>query len=249
MQPFTYLRPESVEEAVDVVTRNERATFVAGGSNLVDHLRLGIIAPDTVVDVSALALTDVESDADGALRIGAGVSNTDLATHPAVRRHHPVISRALVSGASGQIRNQATTAGNLLQRTRCVYFQDRSTPCNKRAPGSGCSADDEVAYTRWRRSRVGRRGRRRGGLRSSRRHAPSVTSTATTRRRERPPWPRLRRSLPWTSSPTIPSGRSSSSSRCTGSPESFACAACWASSPSAGWSIRGAPGHSWWAAW
>lgn len=148
MQPFTYLRPESPQAAVQAVVGSERAAYVAGGSNLVDHLRLGIIAPDTLVDVTALDLTYLEADADGALRIGAGVSNTDLAAHPVVRRHHPVITRALVAGASGQIRNQATVAGNLLQRTRCVYFQDRTTPCNKRVPGSGCSAADDAAYTR-----------------------------------------------------------------------------------------------------
>ncbi len=139
MRELTYLRAESPEQAVAAVAGDPEARFLAGGTNLVDHLKLGIDAPGTVVDVSRLSLDAVE-DVDGGLRIGANVRNSDLAAHARVREEWPVVARALLAGASGQIRNQATTGGNLLQRTRCVYFQDRTTPCNKREPGTGCSA-------------------------------------------------------------------------------------------------------------
>lgn len=143
MRELTYLRPGDAAEAVAAVAADPHARFLAGGTNLVDHLKLGVARPHTLVDVSRLPLTDVE-EADGpdgpVLRVGANVRNTDLAVHPLVRSLFPVVTRALLAGASGQIRNQATTAGNLLQRTRCVYFQDVTTPCNKREPGSGCSA-------------------------------------------------------------------------------------------------------------
>lgn len=147
MRPFAYARPATPQEAVDLVAGDPGAVYLAGGSNLLDHLKLGIVAPDRLVDVGRLALADITETEEGGLRIGAGVRNSDLAAHPWVRRHAPVLSRALLAGASGQIRNQATTGGNLLQRTRCVYFQDVTTPCNKREPGSGCSADDERAHT------------------------------------------------------------------------------------------------------
>ncbi len=139
MKDFAYLRADDAAAAVAAVSSDPDATFLAGGTNLVDHLKLGITTPGTVVDVSRLPLDTVEETPTG-LRIGATVRNSDLAAHPVVRREFPALSRALLAGASGQIRNQATTAGNLLQRTRCVYFQDASTPCNKREPGSGCSA-------------------------------------------------------------------------------------------------------------
>ncbi len=139
MKPFGYVRASAVEEAVATVAADEHATYVAGGSNLVDHLRLGVAVPDRIVDVSRLPLDALERTETG-LRVGANVRNSDLAADGVVRREFPVVARALLSGASGQIRNQATTAGNLLQRTRCVYFQDVTTPCNKREPGSGCSA-------------------------------------------------------------------------------------------------------------
>ena len=140
MRPFDYLRPSSAQEAVDLVAGNPEAAYLAGGSNLVDHLKLGIVTPGVLVDVRGLGLDAVEETDDGGLRIGAGVRNSDLAAHPVVRSRYPVLARALLSGASGQIRHQATTAGNLLQRTRCVYFYDPTTPCNKREPGTGCSA-------------------------------------------------------------------------------------------------------------
>lgn len=139
MKDFAYVRADDAAAAVAAVSADPDATFLAGGTNLVDHLKLGLTTPSTVVDVSRLPLDTVEETATG-LRVGAGVRNSDLAAHPVVRRELPALSRALLAGASGQIRNQATTAGNLLQRTRCVYFQDPTTPCNKREPGSGCSA-------------------------------------------------------------------------------------------------------------
>jgi len=140
MRELTFVRAESATDAVERVTGDPDAVFLAGGTNLVDHLKLGVATPGTVVDVRRLPLDEVTTDDDGGLRIGANVLNSDLAAHPLLRSRWPVVSRALLSAASGQIRNQATTAGNLLQRTRCVYFQDVTTPCNKREPGSGCSA-------------------------------------------------------------------------------------------------------------
>ncbi|TQR84399.1 xanthine dehydrogenase family protein subunit M [Mycobacterium hodleri] len=147
MIPFEYHRATSVHDAVTAVADRPDAVFLAGGTNLVDHMKLGIAEPGLVVDVGHLPLTDVERVPDGTLRIGADVRNSDLAAHPIVRSHYPVLARALLSAASGQLRNLATTAGNLLQRTRCVYFQDVTTPCNKRTPGTGCSAIG--GYTRY----------------------------------------------------------------------------------------------------
>ncbi|MFF4778052.1 FAD binding domain-containing protein [Microtetraspora fusca] len=146
MTPFEYLRAEDPAEAVAAVAGRPGAAFLGGGTNLVDHMKLGVAGPDLLVDVSRLPLDRVEETADG-LRIGAAVRNSDLAAHPLVRERYPVLARALLSGASGQLRNVATTAGNLLQRTRCPYFQDVTTPCNKRVPGSGCSAIG--GYTRY----------------------------------------------------------------------------------------------------
>ncbi|MGI5488656.1 FAD binding domain-containing protein [Microtetraspora malaysiensis] len=146
MTPFEYLRAGDPAEAVAAVAGRPGAAFLGGGTNLVDHMKLGVAGPDLLVDVSRLPLDRVEETAGG-LRIGAAVRNSDLAAHPLVRERYPVLARALLSGASGQLRNVATTAGNLLQRTRCPYFQDVSTPCNKRVPGSGCSAIG--GYTRY----------------------------------------------------------------------------------------------------
>jgi len=140
MTPFTYERATDAAGAVALAAGRPEVTYVAGGTNLVDHLRLGIAHPEALVDVSRLPLDHVQRDDGGGLRIGATVRNSDLAAHPDVRRDYPVVAQALLAGASGQIRNAATTAGNLLQRTRCSYFQDVSTACNKREPGSGCSA-------------------------------------------------------------------------------------------------------------
>jgi xanthine dehydrogenase YagS FAD-binding subunit len=147
VMPFEYLRAEDVAGAVAAVTEQPAAVYLAGGTNLVDHMKLGIATPNLVVDISHLPLDQIVELADGTVRIGAIVRNSDLAAHPLIRQRYPVLSQALLAGASGQLRNLATTAGNLLQRTRCVYFQDVSMPCNKRAPGSGCSARE--GYTRY----------------------------------------------------------------------------------------------------
>ncbi|GAB2819412.1 FAD binding domain-containing protein [Streptomyces daliensis] len=140
MIPFEYSRATDPHAAVAAVRERADAVFLAGGTNLVDHMKLGVAGPGMLVDVSRLPLDRVEELPDGGLRVGATVRNSDLAAHPLVRRRYPVLSQALLAGASGQLRNAATTAGNLLQRTRCDYFQDVTTPCNKREPGSGCSA-------------------------------------------------------------------------------------------------------------
>lgn len=140
MSPFTYERASSPAQAAAAVARHPGARFIAGGTNLLDLMKLQIETPPHLVDVNGLALDKIEATPTGGLRIGALVRNTDLAADERVRRDYAVLSRALLSGASGQLRNKATTAGNLLQRTRCAYFYDTNQPCNKRQPGSGCSA-------------------------------------------------------------------------------------------------------------
>ena len=140
MKPFTYERAATPAAAAAAVAQNPGAKFIAGGTNLLDLMKLEIEAPSHLVDVQDLKLDRVEETADGGLRIGALVTNTRLASHPRVRRDYGVLTRAIVAGASGQLRNKATTAGNLLQRTRCSYFYDPNQPCNKRKPGSGCAA-------------------------------------------------------------------------------------------------------------
>jgi len=140
MKSFTYERPASPAAAALAVTQTAGAKFIAGGTNLLDLMKLEIETPSHLVDVNGLGLDTIDDTPDGGLRIGALVRNTDLAAHPRVRRDYPVLSRALLAGASGQLRNRATTAGNLLQRTRCPYFYDPNMPCNKRAPESGCAA-------------------------------------------------------------------------------------------------------------
>ncbi len=139
MRPFAYDNPTDPAAAVATVAGRGDATFLAGGTNLVDHLRLGLARPGLLVDVRDVTSAEV-TELDGGLRIGAAVPNSDLAADPRVRQRYPVLSQALVAGASGQLRNMATAGGNPLQRTRCAYFQDVTTPCNKRSPGSGCSA-------------------------------------------------------------------------------------------------------------
>jgi xanthine dehydrogenase YagS FAD-binding subunit len=140
MRPFTYERARTPAEAAAAVAKQPGAKFIAGGTNLLDLMKLQIETPSHLVDVNALGLDRIEPTSDGGLRIGALVRNTDLAADPRVRRDWAVLSRALLAGASGQLRNKATTAGNLLQRTRCPYFYDTNQACNKRQPGSGCSA-------------------------------------------------------------------------------------------------------------
>lgn len=140
MKPFTYERAQSPADAVAAAVRIQGARFIAGGTNLLDLMKLQIEAPTHLIDVNGLALDKIEVTPEGGLRIGALVRNTDLAADPRVRRDYGLLARALLAGASGQLRNIATTAGNLLQRTRCPYFYDTNMPCNKRQPGSGCSA-------------------------------------------------------------------------------------------------------------
>ncbi|WP_409463684.1 FAD binding domain-containing protein [Amycolatopsis sp. GA6-003] len=139
MKPFSYGKPATAAEAVLAVAAEPSAMFLAGGTNLVDHLKLGVARPDRLVDVTGLLSTEIREE-DGGLVIGAGVRNSDLAADQRVRERYPALAEALLSGASPQLRNMATVGGNPLQRTRCVYFQDVTTPCNKRSPGSGCSA-------------------------------------------------------------------------------------------------------------
>lgn len=140
MKPFTYERATSPAAAAAAAARIPGARFIAGGTNLLDLMKLQIETPAHLIDVNGLALDKIERISGGGLRIGALVRNTDLAAYPRVRRDYGVLSRALLAGASGQLRNKATTAGNLLQRTRCPYFYDTNMPCNKREPGTGCSA-------------------------------------------------------------------------------------------------------------
>jgi xanthine dehydrogenase YagS FAD-binding subunit len=140
MKVFTYERASSPAAAASAAARIPGAKFIAGGTNLLDLMKLQIETPTHLIDVNGLALDRIEATPEGGLRIGALVRNTDLAADPRVRRDYGLLSRALVAGATGQLRNQATTAGNLLQRTRCPYFYDTNMPCNKRQPGSGCSA-------------------------------------------------------------------------------------------------------------
>jgi xanthine dehydrogenase YagS FAD-binding subunit len=140
VNPFEYERAADVRSAVATVAARPGAVFLGAGTNLVDHMKLGVASPDLLVDVRRLPLDTIEPLEDGGVRIGATVRNSDLAAGALIRQRYPVLSAALLAGASGQLRNAATTGGNLLQRTRCVYFQDVTTPCNKRRPGSGCSA-------------------------------------------------------------------------------------------------------------
>jgi xanthine dehydrogenase YagS FAD-binding subunit len=140
MKPFSYERASTPAEAASAAVRTAGAKFIAGGTNLLDLMKLQIETPAHLIDVNGLGLDAIERTSDGGLRVGALVRNTDLAAHKDVRRDYPLLSRALLAGASGQLRNKATTAGNLLQRTRCPYFYDTNQPCNKRKPGSGCAA-------------------------------------------------------------------------------------------------------------
>lgn len=141
MRPFGYERAVDTDAAVAAVAAaGGRARYLGGGTNLVDLMKLGVEEPELLVDVSRLQDCAVQERADGGLRIGAAMRNSDLAADPVVRARYPALSRALLSGASGQLRNLATVGGNLLQRTRCPYFQDVSKPCNKRRPRSGCPA-------------------------------------------------------------------------------------------------------------
>ena len=137
---FQYVRANDVADAVRHIAADPTAKFIAGGTNLIDLMKDDVERPPRLIDISRLPLKTVEETADGGLRIGALVPNSDLAYHPLVEQHYPVLANAILAGASQQLRNMASTGGNLLQRTRCLYFYDTTTPCNKREPGSGCSA-------------------------------------------------------------------------------------------------------------
>ena len=142
MNPFRYERADDAKSAVATLAAEPAGAFLGGGTNLVDLMKLGVATPELLLDVARLPFGEIEVLADGTVRIGAGVKNSVLAADRTIRARYPVLSQALLSGASGQLRNLATTGGNLLQRTRCVYFQDVTKPCNKRRPGSGCPARD-----------------------------------------------------------------------------------------------------------
>src|SRR5205823_9852644 len=140
MNPFRYERASDASTAVAMLAQASGGVFLGGGTNLVDLMKLGVAQPQLLIDVSHLPYNRVELLSNGSVRIGAAVRNSDLAADRTIRSRYPMLAQALLAGASGQLRNLATTGGNLLQRTRCVYFQDRTTRCNKREPGSGCSA-------------------------------------------------------------------------------------------------------------
>ena len=141
---FQYARANDVADAVRLIASDPTAKFIAGGTNLVDLMKDDVERPSRLIDISRLPLRTVEETADGGLRIGALVPNSDLAYHPLIGQRYPMLGSALLAGASQQLRNMASTGGNLLQRTRCFYFYDTATPCNKRKPGSGCSAINGV---------------------------------------------------------------------------------------------------------
>ncbi|MDI4236873.1 xanthine dehydrogenase family protein subunit M [Bradyrhizobium sp. Arg237L] len=140
MIPFQYTRANNIADAVRLIAATSGAKFIAGGTNLLDLMKDNVERPTTLIDISRLPLTSVEETASGGLRIGALVPNADLAWHPLIEKRYPLLASAILAGASQQLRNMASTGGNLMQRTRCAYFYDAATPCNKREPGSGCSA-------------------------------------------------------------------------------------------------------------
>lgn len=140
MNAFAYTRAEDIATAVRSIAGDGAARFIAGGTNLLDLMKENVERPSRLIDITHLPLRAIEPTADGGIRIGALVSNTDLAYHPEIERRYPLLSRAILAGASAQLRNMASVGGNLMQRTRCAYFYDNATPCNKRTPGAGCSA-------------------------------------------------------------------------------------------------------------
>jgi xanthine dehydrogenase YagS FAD-binding subunit len=140
MNAFTYTRVDDVASAVRSIAGDGAARFIAGGTNLLDLMKENVERPSRLIDITHLPLRAIEPTSDGGLRIGALVTNTDVAYHPEIERRYPLLSRAILAGASAQLRNMASVGGNLMQRTRCAYFYDNATPCNKRTPGAGCSA-------------------------------------------------------------------------------------------------------------
>jgi len=140
MNAFAYTRADDVRAAVQAVTADRTARFIAGGTNLLDLMKEDVERPGRLIDITRLPLRAIVPTADGGMRLGALVTNTDVAYHPEIERRYPLLSQAILAGASPQLRNMASVGGNLMQRTRCAYFYDTATPCNKRAPGAGCSA-------------------------------------------------------------------------------------------------------------
>lgn len=140
MNRFTYSRSHSILQALNEILRDNGTKFIAGGTNLIDLMRADVESPDHLVDITPLDLGNIEDTSDGGLRLGALVKNSDTAYHEKVQTRYPLLAKAILAGASPQLRNMATNGGNLLQRTRCYYFYDTATPCNKRVPGQGCSA-------------------------------------------------------------------------------------------------------------
>jgi xanthine dehydrogenase YagS FAD-binding subunit len=147
MRPFTYTKVRNSTAAINEISPKEEAKFIAGGTNLLDLMKFDIMKPNHIIDITGIALNYIKKLDDGRLRLGALVTNSDTAYHKEVEEHYPLLSHAILAGASPQLRNKATDAGNLLQRTRCYYFYDPATPCNKREPGSGCAAIN--GYNRW----------------------------------------------------------------------------------------------------
>jgi xanthine dehydrogenase YagS FAD-binding subunit len=142
MIDFEYVKARSVSDAVTQIARNPHAKFIAGGTNLIDLMKENVAKPKRLIDITGLPLAQIEETEAGGLLVGALVPNSDLAYDERVKRRYPLLSSAILAGASAQLRNMASTGGNLLQRTRCLYFYDTTTPCNKREPGSGCAAID-----------------------------------------------------------------------------------------------------------
>ncbi|WP_027232008.1 xanthine dehydrogenase family protein subunit M [Phyllobacterium sp. UNC302MFCol5.2] len=140
MKRFTYVRAASIDQAIESLSVHAAAKLLAGGTNLIDLMKYDVSTPTTIIDINDLPLREINETADGGLRVGALVTNSEVAIHPFVARHYPLLASAIFAGASAQLRNAATVGGNLMQRTRCPYFYDVLTPCNKRAPGSGCPA-------------------------------------------------------------------------------------------------------------
>ena len=147
MRPFTYTKVRNSTAAINEISGKEEAKFIAGGTNLLDLMKFDIMKPKRIIDITGIALNYIKKLDDGRLRLGALVTNADTAYHKEVEENYPLLSHAILAGASPQLRNKATDAGNLLQRTRCYYFYDPATPCNKREPGSGCAAIN--GYNRW----------------------------------------------------------------------------------------------------
>lgn len=140
MRPFSFTKAADLSAAVKDISSQEQAKFIAGGTNLLDLMKIDVMQPQQIIDITGLALNKIDETEEGGLRLGALVTNADTAYHEEVHKRYPLLSHAILAGASPQLRNKATDGGNLLQRTRCYYFYDKTTPCNKREPGTGCSA-------------------------------------------------------------------------------------------------------------